>query len=208
MSARHHRGRKVTSRICTPPKKRRLGVSAIAEDERGTAVPLSLFNMPISSTIHTPETMLPNGTICIVKEPFLKAKKKEAGFPTPGSSLKSDPVRSFLNKATMTCPEIWRLLFPRLKHLHFAASRGTLPLGPMAFVDVLVGTLRAMSFDVDYSRNDFAIRRWGMKLHAEYEFLNPRVCLAIREYARVAFRVLVGEDETFNKCFPRFKHPA
>lgn len=104
------------------------------------------------------------------------------------------------------CPEIWTLTFPR------QSSLCILGRDIMAMVDGMVASLRGVGFVVAHSRSNFEIQKWGMllhnlpeallKLHWSYERLDPRVCPVLHKYARTAFLIMRGEDETFSQYFP------
>ncbi|KAM0426404.1 hypothetical protein ACHAPT_008451 [Fusarium lateritium] len=66
----HHRGKKVMLRVLTSPD-RITAITAIVEDERGTAVLLQLYHQPDESLVPKTEILGP-GKICILKEPFFK----------------------------------------------------------------------------------------------------------------------------------------
>ncbi|RSL93841.1 hypothetical protein CDV31_014539 [Fusarium ambrosium] len=66
----HHRGKKVTLRVLTPPE-RMIGIIAIAQDEQGTAVLLQLYQQPAEELVTGVEILRP-GKICIIKEPYFK----------------------------------------------------------------------------------------------------------------------------------------
>ncbi|RSL56213.1 hypothetical protein CEP54_008928 [Fusarium duplospermum] len=72
----HHRGKKVTMRVLTPPE-RLVGIIAIAEDEEGTAVVLQLYQQPTEALVTGIEILRP-GKICIIKEPYFKQTGKGA----------------------------------------------------------------------------------------------------------------------------------
>ncbi|KAJ0162579.1 hypothetical protein CTA2_4322 [Colletotrichum tanaceti] len=64
----HHRGKQVVIRTMTPPDRMN-AVMAIVEDEQGTAVLLQLYNQPEEVKA---DDLLPQNSIYIIKEPFLK----------------------------------------------------------------------------------------------------------------------------------------
>ncbi|XWW98055.1 hypothetical protein V2A60_006051 [Cordyceps javanica] len=109
------------------------------------------------------------------------------------------------------CIEIWTLSFPRRSSLLI------LKKGTMAIIDAIATALQCVGFVVSHSHERFEIAKWGMllhrlpavfeQLHEAYREVNPRVCPAIRDYARTAFLVMVGEDETFGKAFPSLVGP-
>lgn len=67
----HHRGKQTLVRVLTPAD-RMTAVMAIAEDEEGTALLLQLYNQP-GEAIVSKDTILHDGDICLLKEPFFKA---------------------------------------------------------------------------------------------------------------------------------------
>ncbi|KAL2881108.1 hypothetical protein SGCOL_003398 [Colletotrichum sp. CLE4] len=66
----HHRGKRVIIRTMTPMDQIN-AIMAIAEDEAGTAVLLQVYNQPDHTAIQ-PDDLLPEGSICIIKDPFFK----------------------------------------------------------------------------------------------------------------------------------------
>ncbi|KAI0595299.1 hypothetical protein F4775DRAFT_585593 [Biscogniauxia sp. FL1348] len=67
----HHRGKRATIRILTPPDRIN-AIMAIAEDEEGTTVLLQLYNQPDEDDVRAEDTIRPE-SVCIIKEPFFKA---------------------------------------------------------------------------------------------------------------------------------------
>jgi hypothetical protein len=65
----HHRGRKITVRVCTPPH-RMTAIMAIVEDEQGTALLLQLHHQPDENIVPAKELIQP-GTILVLKEPYI-----------------------------------------------------------------------------------------------------------------------------------------
>lgn len=101
---RHHRGRMLFARVCAPPAHRLSALCTVVEDEAGTAVPLSVFNMPAKFAAQATAT-LPEGTVCLIKEPFLKSvKKKDA------CTIRVDHVTDilFLHETDNRIPNVWR----------------------------------------------------------------------------------------------------
>lgn len=104
------------------------------------------------------------------------------------------------------CIEMWQASFRR------RAALEMLKRGPMDIVNAIAAALRGAGFVVSHSRDHFEIEQWGMlqprlpkvlgELHEAYRKVNPQVCPAIKKYARTAFLVMTGEDETFGKMFP------
>ncbi len=68
---KHHRGKKVTLRVMTPPDTMN-AIMAIVEDEEGTAVLLQLYHQPKPPEVDPQEILRPN-MVLIVKEPFFKS---------------------------------------------------------------------------------------------------------------------------------------
>ncbi|XXH04399.1 hypothetical protein Hte_010813 [Hypoxylon texense] len=66
----HHRGYQVLIHVLTPPDRIN-AITAIVEDEEGTAVLLQLYSQP-DETIVKKENVLKAGDVCIIKEPFFK----------------------------------------------------------------------------------------------------------------------------------------
>ncbi|KAJ3941758.1 uncharacterized protein N0V96_008472 [Colletotrichum fioriniae] len=66
-----HRGKLVIVRTMTPTDQIN-AIMAIAEDKAGTAVLLQLYNQPDHRVVQ-PDDILPEGSICLIKDPFLKA---------------------------------------------------------------------------------------------------------------------------------------
>ncbi len=102
---KRHRDRMVIVRVCTPPKTRPYATVAVVEDENGTAVPMSLFNMPTVSAAGGADTILPEGTLCLVKEPLLKRKKKRDTY-----SIRVDHVTDlvYLSETDSRVPDAWK----------------------------------------------------------------------------------------------------
>ncbi|KAK2061682.1 hypothetical protein LY76DRAFT_590189 [Colletotrichum caudatum] len=98
----HHRGTHVLVRTMTMPHKINV-VSAIAEDEEGTAVLLQLYNQPEESEFDV-EDILPQGSVCLIKEPFFK-KATDGKY-----SLRVDHVGDFclLPRDDERIPQQWR----------------------------------------------------------------------------------------------------
>ncbi|KAI1493271.1 hypothetical protein F5X96DRAFT_688831 [Biscogniauxia mediterranea] len=67
----HHRGKRATIRILTPPDRIN-AIMAIAEDEEGTALLLQLYNQPDEADVRAEDIIRPK-SVCIIKEPFFKA---------------------------------------------------------------------------------------------------------------------------------------
>ncbi|KAJ3478628.1 hypothetical protein NLG97_g8524 [Lecanicillium saksenae] len=84
--------------------------------------------------------------------------------------------------------------------------------GTVAIIDAIAAALRGAGFEVEHSAEHFAIRKWGMmqyrlpevleQLHNAYEQVHPQACPVIKDYARTAYLVMSGEDETFIKSHP------
>ncbi|KAI0903186.1 hypothetical protein F4823DRAFT_629616 [Ustulina deusta] len=68
---KHHRGKKVTLRVMTPPDTMN-AIMAIVEDEEGTAVLLQLYHQPKPPEVDPQEILRPD-MVLIVKEPFFKS---------------------------------------------------------------------------------------------------------------------------------------
>ncbi|KAI1464925.1 uncharacterized protein F4812DRAFT_144812 [Daldinia caldariorum] len=66
----HHRGSYVMIHVMTPPN-RMTAVTAIVEDQEGTAVLLQLYNQPEESMV-AKEHIIRENDVCIIKEPFFK----------------------------------------------------------------------------------------------------------------------------------------
>lgn len=66
----HHRGRKVTVRVLTPPQ-RMTAIMAIVEDEDGTAILLQLYHQPEELQVPANELIRPD-MVLILKEPYFK----------------------------------------------------------------------------------------------------------------------------------------
>ncbi|TDZ68121.1 SET and MYND domain-containing protein 4 [Colletotrichum trifolii] len=100
----HNRGKQVVIRTMTPTDRIN-GILAVAEDEAGTAVLLQLYNQP--EEIHADE-LLPQNSICMIKEPFLKVTT------SGGYSLRVDHVDDILHLSgnDERIPQRWRSLKP------------------------------------------------------------------------------------------------
>ncbi len=103
-SQRHNRGRMVTARVCIAPASRLSAIVAVVEDTNGTAVPLLLYSPPASSAARA-DTILPEGAVCIIKEPYLKPKKKKDTY-----SIRVDHVTDivFLDETDSRVPDAWK----------------------------------------------------------------------------------------------------
>ncbi|TGJ86352.1 hypothetical protein E0Z10_g2427 [Xylaria hypoxylon] len=99
---KHHRGKKVTLRVMTPPDTVN-AIMAIVEDEEGTAVLLQLYHQPGPSEID-PEDILRPSMVLIIKEPFFKAAGDGA------YSLRVDHVSDvvWLQNTDPRIPAKWR----------------------------------------------------------------------------------------------------
>lgn len=98
----HHRSSQALIHVLTP-SDRMTAVTAIVEDEEGTAVLLQLYHQPDESMV-SKEQILQLGDVCIVKEPFFKTT-------TDGSySLRVDHVSDiiWLEDADDRIPLKWR----------------------------------------------------------------------------------------------------
>ncbi|OAA78828.1 TPR domain protein [Akanthomyces lecanii RCEF 1005] len=126
-----------------------------------------------------------------------------------GMRLYSDIVAKYPSYAgpnLAPCIKAWPLVW-----FHELSLR-TLNKGPEAVIDGIAGGLRVAGFVVSYSRDKFEIEKWGMlqsrlpeilaRLYQAYRRVKLHVCPAIKKYARTAFFVMTGEDETFGQMFP------
>ncbi|KAI1095903.1 hypothetical protein F5B19DRAFT_489076 [Rostrohypoxylon terebratum] len=98
----HHRGRQAIVHVLTPAD-RMTAVMAIAEDEEGTALLLQLYNQPEEAMV-SKNTILHEGDICLLKEPFFKATVNG------GYSLRVDHVSDiiWLQDGDPRIPSKWR----------------------------------------------------------------------------------------------------
>lgn len=105
---KHHRGRMLTVRACTAPDSRLSAIVTVVEDRDGTAVPLFFYNMHTRSATR-PESILPKGTILLIKEPFLKLKQK-TNTPFIRVDHATDVV--FLPETDNRVPDSWKKSSP------------------------------------------------------------------------------------------------
>ncbi|KAK0732248.1 hypothetical protein B0H67DRAFT_597857 [Lasiosphaeris hirsuta] len=97
----HHRGKYLLLR-CVTPQDRMTAVLAIAEDEKGDVILLQVYHQEQAS--ETPEDILVEGGVVIVKEPYFKATS------SGGYGLRVDHVSDivFLPANDKRIPEIWQ----------------------------------------------------------------------------------------------------
>ncbi|KAI5919059.1 hypothetical protein F4810DRAFT_714901 [Camillea tinctor] len=98
----HHRGKRTTLRILTPPDRIN-AVMAIAEDEEGTALLLQLYNQPDEADIPAENYVRPQ-SVCIIKEPFFKTTANNS------YSLRVDHISDiiWLSDGDERIPRKWR----------------------------------------------------------------------------------------------------
>ncbi|KAJ6785903.1 hypothetical protein PWT90_05544 [Aphanocladium album] len=117
-------------------------------------------------------------------------------------------AREYAGPRNVPCTEMWQVSLVRLSFIN------VLNMSPMQAIDTIVACLRTVGFVVAYSRDGIEINKWGMllyplpkimgQLYTVYRLLNPEVCPAVKEYTRLAFLLMAGEDESFAKFFPDF----
>ncbi|KAI0973665.1 hypothetical protein F4678DRAFT_470909 [Xylaria arbuscula] len=105
---KHHRSKKVTLRVMTPPDTLN-AVMAIVEDEEGTAVLLQLYHQRNPPEIN-PEDILRTNMVLVIKEPFFKAAGDGA------YSIRVDHVSDviWLHHTDPRVPPNWRAKYPKL----------------------------------------------------------------------------------------------
>ncbi|KAF9870570.1 tpr domain protein [Colletotrichum karsti] len=98
----HHRGKQVLVRTMTPPDRWN-SILAIVEDQEGTGTLLQLYNQP-DETLVKAEDILPQNSVCLVKEPFFKATT------SGGYSLRVDHIGDILvlHPDDQRIPRMWR----------------------------------------------------------------------------------------------------
>ncbi|KAI1773666.1 hypothetical protein F4818DRAFT_97598 [Hypoxylon cercidicola] len=99
----HHRGNQVLVHVLTPPDRIN-AITAIVEDEEGTAVLLQLYNQPDESKV-SKENVLQAGDVCIIKEPFFKVSSNSESY-----NLRVDHVSDiiWLDDTDYRIPLAWR----------------------------------------------------------------------------------------------------
>ncbi|KAJ6785904.1 hypothetical protein PWT90_05545 [Aphanocladium album] len=104
---KHHRGRKLLIRACTTPGRVSAAVATVVEDEKDTAVPLFLFNGHPES-VQPVDQQIPDGSLCLIKEPFFKANKKKGVY-----CIRVDHITDivFLSATDSQLPSCWRVPF-------------------------------------------------------------------------------------------------
>jgi hypothetical protein len=105
----HHRGRYIILRTVTPPH-RMTAIMAIVEDEQDDVVRFQMYHQ------HKTEKVLEEGTVMILKEPYLKVSATDGGYSIRVDHL-SDVI--YLPKHDERIPNRWQ---PRLVEIITSAS--------------------------------------------------------------------------------------